>query len=81
MVKIEKEHSPIYKNDIRLTTSNQVRVMLSRIANALIKDEITEDKARALVYLSNTLLNSIKQTDLEQRLEELEELVKKSVIS
>lgn len=75
MEKLEKEYKPIYRNQIRLTTSNQVRVMLSRVANALIQDEISEDKARVLVYLSNTLLNAIKTTDLEERLEELEKLV------
>lgn len=74
---MDKEYKPIYKNNIRLTTTNQVRVMLSRVANALIQDKISEDKARALVYLSNTLLNSIKQTDLEQRLEELEAMIEK----
>ena len=75
MEKLEKEYKPIYRNQIRLTTSNQVRWMLSRVANALIQDEISEDKARVLVYLSNTLLNAIKTTDLEERLEELEKLV------
>lgn len=70
-----KEYKPIYNNNIRLTSSNQVRVMLSRVANALIQDEIREDTARALVYLSNTLLNAIKTTDMEERLEELEKLV------
>lgn len=78
---MEKQYIPIYKNNVRLNNSNDVRKLLSRVANALLQDEISEDRARAIVYLSNTLLNTIKQTDLEQRLEELERLVNENGIS
>lgn len=73
-----KEFKPIYNYEIRLTTSNQVRVMLSRVANALIQDEISEERARALTYISNTILSSIKQGDMEDRIKELEDHLFKS---
>ncbi len=57
---------------IRLQTLQDVRRLLAKTVNALNRNEITEERARALGYLAGILRDVIKTGDLEARLEALE---------
>ena len=71
----------LYKNNIRLNDISGVNRLLGRVANALIQDEITEEKARTLGYIANILIKGLEKGDLEIRLEELEKSVDKRGVS
>ena len=62
----------LYKNNIRLNDIQGVNRLLARVTNALVQDEISEDRARTIGYLANILIRGLEKGDLEQRLEELE---------
>ncbi|ABR47180.1 hypothetical protein Amet_0962 [Alkaliphilus metalliredigens QYMF] len=60
--------------DIRLQNPQQVRRLLNRKINQLLKDEIETGKARCIGYLSSILLKSIEVEELETRILKLEEV-------
>ena len=57
---------------VYLRKPDDVRKMLSRIANEVLKDQLAESKARTVSYVCTVLLKSMEAGDLEQRLSELE---------
>lgn len=59
----------------RLNSLQDVRRMLSSIANDLNEDKMPESKARCLTYVLSQLAICIKDSDLEQRIEKLEKQV------
>lgn len=73
---MNKEYKPLYKNDVRLNSPQGVNRLLSRVANALIQDEIPESRARAITYVCTVILRSQELGELEERLIELEEAIK-----
>lgn len=58
--------------DIRLNNPQQVKRLLNRAINDLLKDEIDANKARCIGYLSSILLKAIETEEIESRLAELE---------
>ena len=62
----------LYKNNVRLNDIQGVNRLLGRVANALVQDEITEEKARAIGYICNILYKSLQVGELEDRLQALE---------
>lgn len=68
----------LYKNNVRLNDIQGVNRLLARVTNALVQDEITEDRARTIGYICNILIKGLEKGDIEQRLEVLEnEYIKK----
>ena len=65
----------VYDINKRLTNSKQARQYLSATINAFDSGKIDEDHARTIGYLIKVLLSAIEQSDLEERLENLEEIV------
>lgn len=63
----------LYKNNVRLNSPSGVNRLLQRVINALLNNEITEEKARTIGYLCNILYKGLEVGDLEERLTELEE--------
>ncbi len=61
------------KYDVRLNDPQAVRRLLGRVVNQLLRDEITEGKARTIGYLANIMVGVMESADLEQRLEALEQ--------
>ena len=61
----------------KLSWSNarEVRRSLAAINNMLLNDKIEADKARAIVYTANTILQSIRIDEQEKQIEELRELI------
>ena len=61
----------------KLSWSNarEVRRSLAAINNMLLNDKIEADKARAIVYTANAILQSIRIEEQEKQIEELRELI------
>lgn len=63
----------LYKNNVRISDYSGINRLLQRVINGVLQDEISEDKARVISTLCNTLLKSLdsdldktkKETDIE----------------
>ena len=62
-----------YTRSIQLNTVGDISKFMCKTINDLRKDKINTTKARTFGYLSNIMLEVLKQNDLEKRLEKLEE--------
>lgn len=67
-----KKANRLYKNNVRVNSPQGVNRLLQRVINALLDDEITENKARTIGYLCNIILKGLEVGELEERLTELE---------
>lgn len=63
-------------SDVRLAKASQVKRLMARVTNDLLNNKISEEKARALIYACNSLLGAIERTELEQKVKELEAILK-----
>ncbi|HAR96577.1 MAG TPA: hypothetical protein DCR97_11545 [Deltaproteobacteria bacterium] len=63
--------------NIKLSSMEDVRRLLSTVINGLRKGTLEPDRSRAIVYASNTLLTVLGHTALEARLERIEEEIRK----
>lgn len=63
------------KKRLKMTTSSDVRKALNRIANMLLNDEITVQKANAITYSAKTILEAIRVDDYLSKLDELEGII------
>ena len=61
----------------RLKTLQDLRRFLARVTNDLDADRITESKARCFGYLASTMSTIIRDSELEQRVSELENKLEK----
>lgn len=69
------EKTKIYRNSIRLENPQAVQRLLARTINLLNDNMINENRAKAIGYLANILLNSFETVNLEKRIEELESII------
>lgn len=76
---MSKKVTRLYKNNVRINDADGVRRLLQRTINALLDDEISESKARAIGYLCNIMLKAFEVGELEERLTELEEMLSDKV--
>lgn len=76
---MSKKVTRLYKNNVRLNDADGVRRLLQRVINALLDDEISENKARTIGYLSNIVLKSLEVGELEERVTELEQVFKEDI--
>ena len=60
------------KRAVKLQSSWDVSRLLARTINQLLREEIPEQRAAKIGYLSNILLRALEQSDLEKRVETLE---------
>ncbi len=63
------------KYSVRLKSLADIRRFLARVANDLDKDQIEPGKARTLTYIGSILSQVIRDSELEQRVDELEKQV------
>lgn len=61
----------------KLSWSNarEVRRSLSAVNNMLLNDKIEPERARAIVYTANAILQSIRIDEQEKQIEELREII------
>ena len=60
---------------LKLSTPKEVRKSLATVANMVINDEIDTKKANAFVYVTNSILTSIRVDEQQKEIEELREIV------
>ena len=59
--------TPLYKNEVRRA--------MTRVANLVLRGELTPKEASAIIYAAQTSLQSIRVDDQQKRVEELEALL------
>lgn len=64
------------KKRLKLTTPREVRRSLNRIANMVLNGELEAKDANAIMYACNIVLSAIRVDEQQQKLEELEALVR-----
>lgn len=64
------------KKRLKLTTPREVRRSLNRIANMVLNGELEAKDANAIMYACNIVLSAIRVDEQQQKLEELEVLVR-----
>ena len=57
---------------IKLSTPNEVRRAISRVANMVLNDELEAKEANTILYACNITLSAIRTEEQEKRLDELE---------
>ncbi len=60
---------------LKLSSPQDIRKALSRIANMVINGEIDAKNANAITFICNGILGSIRTDEQEKKLRELEELL------
>ena len=60
---------------LKLSTPKEVRKSLATVANMVLNDEIDIKKSNAFVYVTNSILTSIRCDQQQKEIEELRELV------
>lgn len=60
---------------LRLSNAREVRKTMSKVANMIANNKIDRAKANTIIYACNSILNSIRTDDLENRIQELEDIV------
>lgn len=63
---------------VKLKTESDVYRYLARVINKLNRDEIDPNKAGRLGYLCNLLVGGLRRNDLEDRLTEIERILKEN---
>jgi len=69
------EDQPIYKYEKRLDSMKSARQFQAKAIVKYDQGEISADKLRAISTAMNTLLRALEQSDLERRLEEIENIL------
>lgn len=59
----------------RMNTARSIRQALAILYHDLQEDQISESKARALSYIASIMLRAVESSELEQRLDQLEERI------
>lgn len=67
-----EERIPILKYKKRVRTIQDAKAILSKLISAFMKGEIDNKDAKDLCYLLNTYVAIHRDTDLEERIEQLE---------
>jgi len=67
------------RRNIKLSTPQDVRKALSRIANMVLNNEIESKQANAIMYACNIILSAIRTDDQQKKIDELERLIEKYI--
>ena len=60
---------------LKLSTPKEVRKSLATVANGVLNDEIEPKKANTFVYVTNSILTSIRVDEQQKEIEELKTIV------
>lgn len=69
------ETGSLFSEQFKLKTIGQVRDLLEFTTNTLIQGKITRSKASCIGYLANILIGAIKDKEIEDRLEVIENVL------
>ena len=63
------------RKTMKLSTPEEIRRAISRIANMVLNEEIDTITAKALIYACNSALTAIRTDEYKRKVEELEALL------
>lgn len=63
------------KRAVKLKSTYDVSRLLSKTINQVLRDEMSGEKAGKIGYLSNILTRALEQSQLEKRIESLEQKI------
>lgn len=63
------------RKSMKLSTPEEIRKAISRIANMLLNEEIDPTSAKALLYACNSALAAVRTDEYRRKVEELEMLM------
>ena len=63
------------RKTLKLSTPEDIRRAISRIANMLLNSDIDAITAKALLYACNSALNAVRTDEYRNKVEELEALL------
>lgn len=63
------------RKTLKMSTPEEVRRAISRIANMALNDEIDSKTANTLIYACNSALSAVRTDEYRKKLEELETLL------
>lgn len=63
------------RKTLKLSTPEEIRRSLSRIANMILNEEIDPLTAKAMIYACNSALTAVRTDEYKRKVEELEALL------
>ena len=63
------------RKTLKLSTPEEIRKAISRVANMVLNDEIDPKSANTLLYACNAALAAVRTDEYKRKVEELEMLV------
>lgn len=63
------------RKSLKLSTPQEIRRAISRIANMVLNDEIDPTTAKALIYACNSALSAVRTDEYRRKVEELEAIL------
>lgn len=63
------------RKTLKLSTPEEIRRAMSRIANMVLNGELDSKEANCLIYACNSALGAIRTDEYRQKVEELEKLL------
>lgn len=63
------------RKTLKLSTPEEIRRAISRIANMVLNNEIDPKSANTLLYACNSALSSVRTDEYRKKVEELEEIL------
>ncbi len=67
------------RKTLKLSTPADIRRSIARIGNMILNGEIDPKRGNSLLYACNSALNVVKTTELEDKLNELEQLLNEQI--
>lgn len=63
------------RKTLKLSTPEEIRRSISRIANMILNEEIDSLTAKAMIYACNSALTAVRTDEYKRKVEELEALL------
>ena len=63
------------RKTLKLSTPEEIRKAISRVANMVLNEEIDPTTAKALLYACNSALSAVRTDEYKRKVEELEALL------
>lgn len=63
------------RKTLKLSTPEEIRRSISRIANMILNEEIDPLTAKAMIYACNSALTAVRTDEYKRKVEELETLL------
>ena len=63
------------RKTLKLSTPADIRRSIARVGNMILNGEIDPKRGNSIIYVCNSVLNVIKVSEMQTKLDELEALV------